>query len=232
MNDCRRLAVFDIDGTLVDSQHNIVAGMTAACQVLGVQPPPAEAVRRIIGLSLADAMARLFPDGDERLYQAIVQGFRQAFSDNKMRPDHREPMFPGAAAALRRLDAGGWLLGIATGKSRRGVDMMIERFGLEGLFVTLQTPDANPGKPHPGMVLSALAETGVPPARAVMIGDTVYDMAMGMRAGVRTAGVAWGYHPPEELLAAGADIMLGHYGELPAALDALLGRTTCAQVPS
>lgn len=223
-----RLAVFDVDGTLIDSQHNIVAAMTAAHRAHGLEEPADEAVRRIIGLSLVEAVAQLLPEHPDNLHEAVALSYKEAFFALRARPDHSEPLFPGAAAALDRLDSEGWLLGIATGKSRRGLEVVLDRHGFHGRFVTLQTADGNPGKPHPGMVLRALAESGVDAAHAVMIGDTSFDMRMGRSAGVKAVGVAWGYHPSAELVAAGANKVVEVYADLPAALDALVGRAPCA----
>jgi phosphoglycolate phosphatase len=124
--------------------------------------------------------------------------------------------------ALDALEADGWILAVATGKSRRGLLMMIERHGLAGRFVSLQTADDNPGKPHPAMLRRALDEAGALPTEAVMIGDTSYDMQMGRSAGVRTVGVGWGYHGPAELLAAGADLLVDSYPHLVGVLPTLL----------
>jgi phosphoglycolate phosphatase len=232
MSEPLRLAIFDVDGTLVDSQHNIVAAIGAACAAAGFAPPPAEAIRRIIGLSLVEAIAQLFPEESDETHHAMAVSYKNAFFAQRGRPDFAEPLFPGAIEALAALESDGWLLGIATGKSTRGVQAMIERHGLVGRFSTIQTADGNPGKPHPAMVLRAIAETGVEVANAVMIGDTVYDMAMGRSAGVHAAGVVWGYHPAEELLAAGAEILLDSYLALPSHLSSLLGRPACALEPS
>lgn len=219
-----RLAVFDVDGTLIDSQHNIVAAMGQAFRAQGLEEMPAAAVRRIIGLSLVEAVARLRPDLPASRHEAIAQSYKDAFFILRARPDHREPLFPGVIDALAQLEAGGWLLGIATGKSQRGLHAMIERHGLQGRFVTLQTADGNPGKPHPAMVLQAMSEAGAAPERTVMIGDTSFDMQMARAARARAAGVVWGYHPPEDLLAAGAETMIDDFRELPPALNALLER--------
>jgi phosphoglycolate phosphatase len=222
-----RLAVFDVDGTLVDSQHNILAAMTAAWRRHGLGDPEPAAVRRIIGLSLVEAVATLLPTHEASLHETIAQSYKDAFFTLRHQPDHQEPLFPGALDALASLDQAGWLLGVATGKTRRGLDAMIERHGLQNRFVTIQTADGNPGKPHPGMLLRALAEAGAEPADAVMIGDTVYDITMGRAARVATLGVTWGYHPPEELTAAGADRLVEDYADLPAALTVLLGEGRC-----
>jgi phosphoglycolate phosphatase len=224
-----RLAVFDVDGTLIDSQHNIVAAMTQAFRGQALDDPQPTKVRRIIGLSLMDAVAELLPEAELALHVAVAQGYKDAFLTLRQQADHSEPLFPGVVAALTSLAADGWLLGIATGKSRRGLDAMVVRHGLEGVFVTRQTADDNPGKPHPGMVLRALAETGVEAENAVMIGDTSFDMLMGRNALVHTIGVTWGYHAPSELLAAGAHRLVGEFGELHAALSATMeGSAECA----
>lgn len=218
-----RLAVFDVDGTLIDSQHNIVAAMTLAFEGHGLDVPRADAVRRIIGLSLVEAVARLLPDpADEDLATQVAHSYKDAFVTLRAEVGHHEPLFPGVMAALDRLEAEGWLLGIATGKSRRGVDVMVERHGFGKRFVTVQTADENPSKPHPGMMLRALAETGMAASAAVMIGDTVYDMIMAREAGARAMGVCWGYHPPEDLQGAGAEMLVVDYADLPASLTQLV----------
>lgn len=222
-----RLAVFDVDGTLIDSQHNIVAAMSAAYEAHGLEAPRPEAVRRIIGLSLVEAVAHLLPEHGEETHLAVAHSYKDAFFTLRSRLDEAEPLFPGAIEALDELERAGWLLGVATGKSRRGVDTFVERHRLEGRFITLQNADDNPGKPHPGMLLRALAESGVAPANAAMIGDTTYDMAMGRSAGVHTIGVQWGYHPAEELRAAGAEMLVEEYPRLVAALTAVVERTEC-----
>jgi phosphoglycolate phosphatase len=190
----------------------------------GLDDPGAEAVRQIIGLSLVDAVASLRPDLQPETHQAVAQSYRDAFFTIRTKPDHSEPLFPGAVAVLDRLEAAGWLLGIATGKSLRGLNAMIERHGLQGRFSTLQSADGNPGKPHPAMVLRAMSDTGVGPGETVMIGDTSFDMQMARSAHARAVGVSWGCHPAADLLAAGAEAMVDDFFALPSALDTLLGR--------
>jgi phosphoglycolate phosphatase len=211
----RGLVVFDVDGTLVDSQHLIVAAMMAAYAALGVPPPPPPAVRRIIGLSLIDAVAGLSPDGDPSFHADVAQAYKEAHSALRGRSSHEEPLFAGARDTLDALVKEGWLIGIATGKSRRGVLNLIERHGLEGYFVTLQTADDNPSKPNPTMLRRALAEAGVDAERSVMVGDTSYDMIMGHTVGVRCIGVSWGNHPSEDLLRGGADVVIDDFADLP-----------------
>ena len=200
-----RLAVFDCDGTLVDSQANIVRAMQDSFARFGLASPDPHAVRRIVGLSLKEAMVALLPDADDRLHGRLADDYKDAFQ--RMRADKRlelEPMYEGVLALLDTLEAEGWLLAVATGKSDRGLKLVLEHHGIFGRFVSLQTADRHPSKPHPSMLRAALDEAGVPANRSVIIGDTVFDMAMGMAAGVRAIGVDWGYHETEELLDAGA----------------------------
>jgi phosphoglycolate phosphatase len=224
MSSFTRLAVFDVDGTLIDSQHNIVASMLQACARNNVPAPSGEAIRRIIGLSLLEAVMRLLPEAEPDLIGRVVEDYKNGFAEMRLRPDHYEPLFPGAMEALDALEREGWVLAVATGKSRRGLLAIIERHGFEGRFVSLQTADDNPGKPHPAMLRRALAEAGARVEDTVMIGDTSYDMQMGRSAGVRAVGVGWGYHAPEELLASGADLVVDSYPQLVGSLAGLFAR--------
>ncbi len=209
-----RLAVFDCDGTLVDSQHLILQAMTAAFAALGREPPPAAGVRRVIGLSLAECMVRLAPEESPDHHSRLVAAYKDAFFALRRDPDLHEPLFPGAIEALEALEAAGFLMGVATGKARRGLAAVLERHGLGRFFHTLQTADDGPGKPHPSMLLRAMAETGAAPADTVMVGDTTFDMTMARGASVAAIGVAWGYHDPAELLAAGAHALIDSFAEL------------------
>ncbi|MBF0306394.1 MAG: HAD-IA family hydrolase [Alphaproteobacteria bacterium] len=224
-----RLAVFDVDGTLVDSQHNIVAAMLVACDAHGLCRPPAEAVRRVIGLSLVEAVAALLPEQEPIAHERIAESYKDAFVTLRSGPGWTEPLFPGAVAALDALEADGWALGLATGKSRRGVDVMIERHGLTGRFATIQTPDTNPGKPNPAMLRSAMAEVGADASATVMIGDTTFDILMARAANTGAVAVGWGYHPVGELRAAGAHAVVGDYAGL---LIELAGEAGCARARS
>ena len=225
-NGAPRLAVFDCDGTLVDSQHAIVACMHAAFTAERLTPPALAAVRRVIGLPLPECMARLAPDAAEAAVIRLVEAYKEAFFALRQQPDHYEPLFEGALAALDAVEADGWLLGVATGKARRGLLAVLERHGLERRFVTLQTSDIGPGKPDPAMLERAMAETGASREGMVMIGDTTFDMMMARRAGVRALGVEWGYHAAEELRAAGAHALVAAFADLPDAVARLAGTPT------
>jgi phosphoglycolate phosphatase len=209
-----RLAIFDCDGTLVDSQANICLAMEQCFVRAGFEPPPRERTRRVVGLSLVEAMRAMRPDDGPDMHDALAEDYKQVFQ--RLRADGlvEEPLYDGIADLLDALEADGWLLAVATGKSDRGLALCLERHRLGRRFVSLQTADRHPSKPHPSMVEQALAEAGADPALSMMIGDTSYDMAMARAAGVRAVGVAWGYHEAEELLAAGADYVVRHPSEI------------------
>jgi phosphoglycolate phosphatase len=218
-----RLAIFDCDGTLVDSQANICMAMEHAFDEAGLAAPPRSAIRRIVGLSLFEIMRELLPDGDEALHAAMAEQYRASYLILRENGLEQEPLYDGMAALLSELDETGWLLGIATGKSDRGLERCLDHHGIKGLFVTLQTADRHPSKPHPAMIHQALADSGAEAGQAVMIGDTVYDIHMGRAAGCRTIGVGWGYHPLDELRDAGADAVVETMDDLKAALEAAHG---------
>jgi phosphoglycolate phosphatase len=217
-----RLAVFDCDGTLVDSQANICRAMEACFSGARLDPPDRAAIRRIVGLSLVPAIARLLPEADTALHETLAEDYKRAF--HAMRHNGAldpEPLFDGVAETIRQLDDAGWLLGVATGKSDRGLHLILEHHGIRSSFVTLQTADRHPSKPHPAMLQAAIAEAGATPETTAMIGDTSFDIAMAVDAGARAVGVVWGYHTPEELIAAGAEVVVGHARELPGVLESL-----------
>ena len=218
-----RLAVFDVDGTLVDSQHNIVSAMTEAWTSLNLGMPRPDQVRRIIGLSLVEACSVLLPWAPPSLHRAVADAYKEAFRAMRLVPDTMEPLFPGVKEALDLLESQGWLLGLATGKSRRGVDAMLESHALDVRFITIQTADTNPSKPDPSMLKRAAADCGLAPSDIVMIGDTAYDMAMATAARARAVGVSWGYHSLDELHKAGAQVILDTFDNVTEVLDALTG---------
>lgn len=216
-----RLVVFDCDGTLVDSQHAIVAAMTEACHGLGLAEPSAAAIRRVIGPTLEHAIQLLFPDCDQDTLAEIAARYRVAAQKLRAQESHREPLFPGMREALEALDGPAVAFGIATGKNRRGLLHTLVAHGLERRFATLQTPDTCRGKPHPEMLQRAMAETGALPDETVFIGDTSFDMLMARNAGTAAVGAGWGYHAPDELIGAGADAIADAPEILPVLLGAL-----------
>jgi phosphoglycolate phosphatase len=212
-----RLVLFDVDGTLADSQAAITGAMSAAFATVDLPAPSRDAVLSIVGLSLPQAMAQLAPEAGTTAQAALVDGYKHAYmSARQAAGAGHSPLFPGAREALDALHAvPEYLLGVATGKSQRGLDALIAAHDLD-CFVTRQVADHHPSKPHPSMVLTALAETGVDARHAVMIGDTSFDMDMGRAAGVTTIAVDWGYHPAERLQ---ADHMIGSFTELEPLLE-------------
>ena len=219
-----RLAVFDLDGTLVDSAHMITAAMADAFSRIDLAAPPAAEVRRVVGLPLEDAIARLAPGLDGDGCRRLGDHYKSAFFALREAGSGGEEIFAGAETALDAMAMAGWNLGIATGKSHRGLTATLETFDLTARFVTLQTADRGPGKPAPDMLFRAMAEAGAVAETTVMIGDTSFDMEMACAAGVAAIGVAWGNHGTEELFAAGArDVATDFAAVPPAALAALDG---------
>lgn len=215
-----RLAIFDVDGTLVDSQGHIVAAMQAAFAAVGLTMPPRAEVLGGVGLSLDLLMARL---GGAEHAAALSAAYRTAYQAQREAKGAAQtaPLYSGTLKMLTRLAArGDLLLAVATGKSRRGLDAVLEAYEIGWMFTSRQTADTHPSKPHPSMIQTILAETGLAPERAVMIGDTQFDMEMGRAAGVATIGVPWGYHRPEDL---GADRLIGDWAEIDGAIEALTG---------
>lgn len=220
-----KLVIFDVDGTLVDSQDHIVASMEHAFRTAGRPVPSRKDALGIVGLSLPEAMRVLAPDADETEVHALAQDYK---TGNKQ---HREdgsavakgPMFEGALDAIHRLDAAGYILSAATGKSRAGLNRFLDAQQIAHLFIATQTADDAPSKPHPQMVLNCLSGTGVEAQHAVMIGDTEFDMAMGRAAGTRAIGVRWGYHDDTRVLRGGAQRMLDQFSQLEHAVAELIG---------
>jgi phosphoglycolate phosphatase len=215
-----KLAVFDCDGTLVDGQAPICEAMEAAFAAFALPAPSRGAIRRAVGLSLPQAIRQLLPESDAERQQAMADVYKLSFRSARDQGRVAQPLFPGIEDTLRGLHAAGWTLGVATGMSDRGLGFCLEANGIADLFVTLQTADRHPSKPHPAMLEQALSEAGAQASEAVMIGDTVYDIQMAANAQVRGIGVDWGYHHPRELTQAGAETVV----ESPAQLLAhLLG---------
>ena len=216
-----KLVIFDIDGTLVDSQHLICGAVHQVYDRHNLPKPSRERVLALVGLSLPDTFTRL-ADGAAHPVEAMVESYREAFSTLRARPNSMEPLYPGAEQTIRRLAKRDDIaLGIATGKSMRGIEVVLGHYGLLPHFTTVQCADTAPSKPDPGMVLNALRDTGLSAGDAVLIGDSIYDMQMAKAAGVRAIGVAWGYHPSADLIAAGADVIVQDFAGLDEAIDML-----------
>jgi len=218
-----KLVVFDCDGTLVDSQHMIVAAMEEAFNGVALPAPGRPDILSVVGLSLEVAVRRLVPPAIDTDIPALAEAYKAAFGKLRRDKAHQEPLYPGIRESLRALaNEPDVVLGVATGKSRRGLDAILDREGLTDVFVTLQTADTHPSKPDPAMLLAAIAQAGTEAHRTLMIGDTTYDIGMARDAGARGIGVAWGYHPVTELEAAGAHRVLADSLTLAEALRAEL----------
>lgn len=210
-----KLALFDVDGTLMDSQAMILASLTAAFTSEDLPLPSREEMLGIVGLSLVKAMAALRPDDEAECHERLAQSYKQAFWTYRTDKSFPEVPFDGALDLLRRLQArDDVLIGIATGKSQRGVRHIIDQFGLEGVFATIQTSDDAPSKPHPGMILQAMSETGARPEDTVMIGDALFDIDMAHAAGVKAVAVGWGFQPQGVLARARPHAIVNDFSEL------------------
>lgn len=224
MTEPLRLVIFDVDGTLVDSQGDILAAMARAFEAIGRPVPDRAAVLGIVGLSLDVAMQRLAPDASRFDHDRLVEGYKEAYVALRAEVGAAQssPLYPGAIGALDRLRAQPHtLLGVATGKSKRGLDKLLEAHQLGSYFVTQQVADFHPSKPHPSMILTAMEETGVEPDQTIMIGDTSFDMEMARSAGVTGIAVDWGYHPVSAL--SDAAHVLTSFAALPDLLNSIWG---------
>jgi len=218
-----RLVIFDVDGTLVDSQVMIYDAFTHAYEQVGLPVPDRAMALSYVGMSLETIFPQLSPEADAATHAALTQGYRDAYFHIRQTQGSNatSPFFPGARDVLEQLRAQDWtLMAVATGKSTRGLDKLIEGRGLNGYFVSRQTADDHPSKPSPSMINTILSETGVSPDRAVMVGDTTFDMDMARAAGIRAIGVSWGYHPADHLH---ADRLIHAFAALPQAIDDLIG---------
>ncbi|QDC08204.1 HAD-IA family hydrolase [Oceanicola sp. D3] len=213
-----RCIIFDVDGTLVDSQNEIVAAMTEGFAAVGRVAPPRAQILSIVGLSLDVGIARLCPEASPQDVQTMVAGYKDAFVEIR-RTSEPAVFYPGMRELLDDLARTPEnLLCVATGKSRRGLDALFKSSGLAGVFTSEQVSDHHPSKPHPAMLEAAQRETGCEAGQAVMIGDTSFDMEMARNAGIAGLGVSWGYHPPGALIEAGAGEVVDEAGALPEAI--------------
>ena len=213
MSEELKLALFDCDGTLVDGQHMIINAMRQASKICNIPYAGDDKVRHIVGLSLHEAILNIYPDLTENDYSLLHKNFVEHFQYLRTLKDHDEPLYEGIKDTILELNKMGIILGVATGKSTRGLINTLDNHGLKDYFVTLNTADDGPGKPNPAMINAALSDTGVLRANTYMIGDTTYDMVMAKQAGVHSVGVTWGYHETHDLVLSGADHIIDHISE-------------------
>lgn len=201
----------------------ICAAMQRAYDAHDIVCPPRERVLSIVGLSLREAFDRLGEGEKNFPVDGMIERYKEAFFELRHSPEHQEPLYPGARDAVLMLAArDDCLLGVATGKSQRGVRAILTHHDLLPYFATIKTADDAPSKPHPGMLLEAMREAGASPEDTIMIGDTTYDMEMARAAGVHAIGVSWGYHPHAMLAQSGASGVVSDFMELGRRIDAFM----------
>ncbi|NQV54370.1 MAG: HAD-IA family hydrolase [Rhodospirillales bacterium] len=220
--DRLKLVVLDCDGTLVDSGSAIVDTMHTAFAEHGLQRPSAEDVRRVVGLELLEAISKLAPGVASNKLDSVCASYREFSAAKRSDPDWSDPLYPGTIEAIEALSTAGILMGVATGKSRSGLDHVLGVYGLGEHFITLQTSDVAPGKPNPEMLYRAMRDAGAEVSATVMVGDTTFDMEMAANAKTHAIGVGWGYHGADELKAAGANIVIDRFQDLPQTVADLL----------
>ncbi|MGL4728600.1 MAG: HAD-IA family hydrolase [Bosea sp. (in: a-proteobacteria)] len=212
-----KLILFDMDGTLIDSAALLLAAQAETCRLHGIPHPGREAGLEVVGLTLDLAIGVLI--GTDKPEADMAETYKRVFHELRLSgdPAYAEPLFPGVKEGLERLSQrDDMLLGIATGKSMRGYTYVAERYGWERLFSTVQTADTAPSKPHPGMILQALTETGCDAAETLMVGDSHHDMEMAVAAHVAGIGVSWGFMPVDRLMKAGSAKIITRFDQIDA----------------
>ena len=210
------LIVFDWDGTVMDSTAVIAGSIQAACRDLGLAVPDDEAARHVIGLGLTEALRHAVPDAPESMYEPLVARYRHHF----LAQDQAIPLFEGARETVAELHGAGYWLGVATGKSRAGLDRAMESTGMKQYFHATRTADQTFSKPDPAMLFELMDELAVSAGRALMIGDTTHDVQMAQNAGVDVVGIGHGAHPPEQLQELNPLALVQNFAELRAWLRA------------
>ncbi|GHF24615.1 hydrolase [Kordiimonas sediminis] len=222
-SEFNKVIIFDCDGTLADGQHMITDSMNLCLDRFGMERLDHADVRRIIGLSLMEAFQVLKPELSTDDHAALTEGYKKAFFDLRSSEDFTaEPLYPDTIEVLKELDGKGYCLAVATGKSLRGLRRVLSQHDILDMFVSLQTSDHHPSKPHPSMVQTAILDAGSHPDQAIVIGDTSYDMQMAKSAGAHALGVSWGYHEVPELVNAGATKVAHSFREIPAMVSDLM----------
>lgn len=219
-----KLAIWDMDGTIVDSREVIQTAMVRAFESLKLDPPSYDQTRTVVGLGLEEACQTLAPD-DVEIGQ-LVTAYKEAFVVRRSEPNFKEPLYEGATETLDRLAKDGWLIAMATGKSHRGIRAVFDMHPLEAYFDTIWCADDGPGKPHPFMCDQAMSVVGAEPHQTLIIGDAIHDIRMGLNAGIHTLGVSWGFGETGELQAAGAHEVHHDFETLNASLDQFATRVS------
>lgn len=221
-----KFAIFDLDGTLIDSRDIIHRAMVDSFELHELPGPSFDDVRRVVGLGLHEACRRLAPDLTADELDPLVETYRYAFVRLRAAGKGFEPLYQGAQELVEQLSNDNWILGIATGKARRGIEAFYDQHDLQHHFTTSWCADDGPGKPHPFMVEEAMKAVGADIEQSLIIGDAIFDMQMGRAAGIRTLGVSWGFGRADELQAAGADEIHHAFETLSKSLRAFAERAT------
>ena len=204
------LIVFDWDGTVMDSTAVIVSSIQAACRDLNLSVPSDEAARYVIGMGLGEALRHAVPDAPDSMYEPLVARYRYHF----LSQDAAIPLFAEARETIVDLHEQGYLLAVATGKSRIGLDRALASSGLAKYFHATRTADQTFSKPHPAMLLEIIDELGLTAERTLMVGDTTHDLQMAINAGVDALGVTHGAHPEDQLRELNPLALVGGFPEL------------------
>lgn len=223
-SDPLRLIVLDCDGTIVDSQKAIISVMHDAFEAHGLGKPTRESIRRIVGLDLEEAISILAGEENNASVPRLTQSYRDAAKEQRDLGVWEDPLYEGAKEYIQSFHEAGWIMGVATGKARIGLDHVLAQHDLAAYFSTLQTSDVAPGKPHPEMLYRAIRDTGVEPENVYMVGDTTYDINMAVNAGAHGIGVSWGYHGTDELKEAGARNVVDSFEELFSLLEKITAK--------
>ena len=214
MSQNLKLALFDYDGTIVDSAIMIVEGAIAAFRICGLPDPDPKKVRENIGKPLAIALDEYMPPGFNVTPNEISEAYRSWYAEQGRLGLQNEPLYPGVVELLKELKTDDWLIGIATNKSRIGLTNGLAKHSLSDMFdITLST-DENTPKPNPAMAIKAMNDLGVDKENCLMIGDTINDIGLGINAGITSIGVTWGYNDKNLLLSAGADYLVDDANQL------------------
>jgi len=205
-----QLIVFDWDGTVMDSTAVIANSIQSACRDLGLPVPSDEDARHVIGMGLVQALQHAVPEAPEHMYEPLADRYRHYF----LAQDQNIPLFAGAQETIEELHDAGYALAVATGKSRKGLDRVLDSSGLRRYFHASRTADETFSKPHPAMLQELMDELGMQPEEVLMVGDTTHDLQMAINAGVDAVGVTYGAHPEDQLRALSPRALLDDFHEL------------------
>ena len=223
-----KLAIWDIDGTIVDSRDIISEAMSRAFETAGLSAPSYDQTRQIVGLSIKEAVMQLAPDVDDLKINELAEGYKQAFVQRRSEEGFKEPLYDGAVELLEDMVEDGWLMGVATGKSRKGLSAIFDMHGLDRFFDTHWCADDGPSKPNPFMIERNMAVLGCDTSETLMIGDATHDMAMAKAANVHAVGVTWGFGKEHEVRGAGADEIHHDFTSLRTSLMSIGGKAIVA----